>query len=236
MEWYHWFAEASRNLAWPIVILIVVVLFRKQVVAAINYLTTRLEKLKITPKGVTAEFNSSKDLIPPKAIRGGESDASKGPQVHQYLYEAQKFVDDEKNAEAIVKLKEANFIRPNYYPVLHNLGTLLIREGLSLIENEERSAAQTQFIQAEEVCRSAMFVADFFPFGTLYNLCRAQYLGLNIVGLEETYGRIERLVDTMPRNLKEAIVGGDPQIGGDPLESSSTTYKSMYTAYALNQK
>jgi tetratricopeptide (TPR) repeat protein len=177
---------------------VVICIFRKN----IRKLIDRLKS--ISTKYGTAEFvdaghvAQTKDEVIPVNRVPSEGEANQI--VGELLQRAQNLSNSNQNDGAIDLLMQANRILPNQWVVLHNLGVLLIRLGKSTHSVE-------LLVQAEMACKQALYVARAFPYGTLYNLARAQAASGNLAGIEETFAMMAGV--NLPSNLAHAIVAGD---------------------------
>lgn len=198
-ELFRWF---SLLLSWPAVALVMFIIvicgFKKNLRALIDRLKSVSTKYGSATFGDPKVIGRSKDTVFPDVSTTQLVDVSQ--KVSMLLQRAKQFVDKNDNEKAIDALLEANRVAPNQIVILHNLGVLLIRLG--------KANNRTEYlIQAEVVCKQALCLNRPFPYGTLYNLARAQAAIGNIDGLKETLRKMSKI--KLPDNLAKAIVDGD---------------------------
>lgn len=212
-ESYHWYVELLRNGAWILVVMIVVLIFYgRKIARVIERMATDSFELGVGP--VNLKLSESKDYA-----EGNEGDESSNlspirkKQFDSVSKEASEFARRGQNVAAISKLRILDRLTPSSFRIWHNIGTLLIREGKNwLCRNNglDRERAHEYLVQAEMVCRYAISLHDSFPHGTFYNLARAQSLGGNLIGIDETLNQMLRMASLMPPNLAEVLGRFDP--------------------------
>lgn len=204
-------------LAWPLLVLGLVYVFRKP---ARDILTAFQERVKFMTGASIGNTNftfaspSAEDLgdsnpmpvstsfsfAPPS---GQDSLSTKAGMVQKFLSIAHDASERGNNQEAISNYRKVNILVPNQIQVIHNLAVELIRLG--------RETKVTEYlIEAETLCKNALPLSDTFPYGTFYNLARAQAAANNIQGLRETLGYMSRI--RLPDNLALALAKEDPHI------------------------
>ncbi len=213
---------AALLLSWPVVILIIflVTLGRygdeiRGVLERIKGIETKYGSIYFAEKEETAK---SKDLIPVNLSQSPKNELL--VKISNLINQANHASESNQNDKAISILLSANQLLPNDVLILHNLGVMLIRYG-----KQKGSKEKEVFIQAEIACRQAIYLGEIFPYGTLYNLARAQSLGGNIEGLKETLGMMSRV--NLHKNLRDALVHGDSDFQGNADVASLAEYKEL---------
>ncbi len=232
MYWYEEILHWLFIFIWPIIVILAIFILKDPINNLLKTFAGIIPKsdieigkyLKLSPrKGI----NDAKELkIEYDAIEGAKEKKSDQRAAElkwfgELLNEAQTFMDTQNNEEAIKTLKYANRIVPNHILVLHNLGVVLIRNG---------KIRKECYIEAENVCKNALYSSDEFPFGTLYNLARAQSIGGNFVGLRQTLLQMSKV--GLPANLANALLNDPP----DPDIASSDEVIAMPEFAALIEK
>ena len=131
-------------------------------------------------------------------------------------------------------LKQANRILPNQIFILHNLGTCLLRLGNANLKTDNNNQCISRsypsievFIEAESVCQKALHVYEQFPYGTFYNLARAQAGAGNISGIKETFVQMMKI--KLPEDLAKTFAKrkGDEDFSRYPDICELNEYKNL---------
>lgn len=136
----------------------------------------------------------------------------------QALHNAYLATKNSNHAGAVMHLKAANNIFPGQWQILHNLAVELIRLG-------KKSKSIEFLIEAEAVCRSALYLLGEFPYGTFYNLARAQAASGNLHGLRETFEYMKYI--KLPDNLEWALIEGDNDFEDYDAVKQMQEYKDL---------
>lgn len=202
-------------LAWPLLILGLVWAFREQVSKTLTAFQERVRFMTGASAGsvnLTFAQPNAQDLTKKGPISPGppvvtSSDRNRGSGkaslVQQLLSGALDASRRGDSQEAISSFRQLNVLVPNQIQVIHNLAVELIRLG-------KETGMTEPLIEAETLCKSALPLSDTFPYGTFYNLARAQAEANNIQGLRETLGYMFRI--ELPKNLAQALAGTDIDI------------------------
>lgn len=191
---YTFIYEYLKVLIWPLFSAVIIFIFYRQIIGLLEALKGRIKYLKkASPRELefyqpSAEDKEKRDLVEIRLY-------------HDLLNNAKKAIENSNHLTAIAYLKKANIIFPNQWNILHNLAVELIRYGKPNNKFE-------YLVEAENVCRSALYITEIFPYGTLYNLARAQAANRNVTGLKETFHWMAQV--EMPGNLSKALADGDP--------------------------
>lgn len=198
-ELFRWF---SLLLSWPVVALVMFIIvicgFKQNLRALIDRLKSISTKYGSATFVAPKEIAQSLGAVFPKAPI--QSDTNTASVVADMMRRAQQLIESKENEKAIDLLLRINQIMPNQWVVLHNLGVLLIRLGKATKKTE-------LLVQAEMTCKQAIYLEKTFPYGTMYNMARAQAASGNTEGLKETLAMLANV--KLPSNLAKALVDGD---------------------------
>jgi hypothetical protein len=199
-------------IAWPFIVVLILIVFAGPIRGLISSIPDILRKSKISLPGVTIEpSTASLGEKEPVSVAGITIEGVQKPDqadrdlLLHLLKESEARTTGGDHIRAVEILQQANILFPNQWQILHNLGAVFIR-----LFKHTGSSHPEYLVQAESACRTALSLLRVFPYGTHYNLARAQALGGNIQGLRETLSQM-RFVD-MPHNLAKALADGDKDI------------------------
>lgn len=217
-------------LAWPLLILGLVWAFRKQVRET---LTAFQERVRFMTGASAGSFNftfaqpsaqdlAETELMPPGPPVATSSDQNRGSAkaglVQRLLNDALEASKQGDHQEAISSFRQVNVLVPNQIQVIHNLAVELIRLG-------KKNGMTEPLMEAETLCKSALPLSNTFPYGTFYNLARAQAEANNIQGLRETLGYMLRI--DLPENLARALAEEDMDIRKSDEIEELAEYKQL---------
>jgi len=223
-DWYK-ILKYFDILIWPFIVILILLIFRKPIYSLLNEIPNILKKFEemkfpgLTLKRSSKDYTKADESIPPEDYSLKEK-LSKDiiADLNNLILNAYNLSRNKMHEEAAIELKKAIQMKPHDWGLLHNLGVELIRAGKKKNNIE-------LLIEAEQVCKNAIFVADMFPYGTYYNLARAQAASGNINGLKETLNLMKKI--DLPENLGSALAKEDPDIRMSDDIANLQEYKDL---------
>lgn len=183
-------------LQWFIIVLILVVFFRKVIAELIQAFVNKINELnEASTSNINLKFNGSPEDKNSKGIVNPPEEPKKSKKINvesltlEFFNRALEATQNNNHLKAVNFLKKANILMPNQWVILHNLGVELIRYG----RDSNNTDRFEYLIEAEEACKNAIIVSEQFPYGTFYNLARAQASLNNIIGLKETLSSMAKI-------------------------------------------
>ncbi|MEW6050217.1 MAG: hypothetical protein AB1644_04045 [Candidatus Zixiibacteriota bacterium] len=217
-------------LAWPLLVLLGALFLRRPIKEFLQVLAREIPKRNIDTPWLKLSLEKkdleSKEPVPAPAEHETVHRSLK--ELQKILVQAQGLSVQKKREEAIAVLKDGNQLFPNNFMVLHNLGVELIRLGIA--ENRKE-----HFLEAESACLEAVHLAyGGFPYGTYYNLARAQARAGRVEALKDTFGMLKKI--NLPENLGKAIADADGDFECDQAVTGLQQYKDLKSHYQEKYK
>jgi len=224
-DWFRAVAKLLVGISWPAAALIAICILRNPLRSILSAIASLIGKSKLKFPGGFEVVPVSEDLARKDTVSAARPEMavsdSRQTEVEEFfrlISQATRLANSNRHKEAVGELKTANRILPNQWLVLHNMAVSLIRLGKS-------EKCPEYCIEAESVCRVALAAAPSFPYGTLYNLARAQAAGGNIVGLRETFEQLKLI--KLPENLAGALAKGDVDFEDYPNVTAMPEYQVL---------